>query len=420
MGPFVRAGDALLAGALAPPLPPRHPLLLGRLGVLGLRSAHSLACARFTGEKARALFAGLAAHSMLSLRAPGSAAFGLMLAAVGHVHGWPVVRGGSQKLADGLVSYLRSLGGEVETGMNVSSLDELPAASLRLLDLAPRGIVRVAGPVLPRRYLRGLERFRYGPGVCKVDWALDGPVPWRSPECARAATVHLGGTLDEVTAAEEAVARGEIPERPFVLVAQQSLFDPTRAPTGKHTLWAYCHVPSGSGVDMTERIERQIERFAPGFRDLVLARRTMSADDVERYNPNYVGGDINGGLQDLRQMFARPVARLVPYSTPSRDSSCARPRRRRAAACTGCAATSPRSRFFARSHEDGMREVGGSVTPRETTKALLACSLRSDGARTRELGASQAGVLVARSRPHGERRPTGELAAECWERCWGN
>jgi phytoene dehydrogenase-like protein len=318
MGPFVRSAAALLEGALVPPLPPRHPFLLARLGLLGLRPAANLARARFEEEKARGLFAGLAAHSMLSLRAPVSAAFGLMLGTVGHAYGWPLVRGGSQKLADGLVSYLRSLGGEVETGRTVESVDELPPARALLFDIGPRGVARVVGSRFPQRYLRRLERYRYGPGVFKVDWALDGPVPWRSPECARAGTVHLGSTLEEIVTSEAAATNGEHAERPFVLVAQQSPFDPSRAPEGKHTLWAYCHVPNGSTVDMTERIERQIERFAPGFRDLVLARSVMSAVDVERYNPNYVGGDINGGVQDVRQLFARPALRLTPYSTPAK------------------------------------------------------------------------------------------------------
>jgi phytoene dehydrogenase-like protein len=317
LGPFVRAADNLLTGALRPPIPPHHPLALARLGLHGLRPAAGLARSRFEGERARGLFAGLAAHSMLSLRAPVSASFGLMLAVVGHVFGWPVVRGGSQRLADGLVSLFRSLGGEIETGRSVESIDELPPARAVLLDLTPRGVVRVAGSRLPTRYRRQLERYRYGPGVFKVDWALDGPVPWTSAECARAGTVHLGGTLDEIAASEEGVARGEHPERPFVLVAQQSVFDAARAPAGKQALWAYCHVPNGSGVDMTERIERQIERFAPGFRDLVLARSVLSAPDFERYNPNYVGGDINGGLQDLRQLLMRPAPRLVPYTTPA-------------------------------------------------------------------------------------------------------
>jgi phytoene dehydrogenase-like protein len=317
VGPFVREADDLLGGALAPPLPPRNPVALARLGLHGLRSAAGLACSRFAEEPARALFAGLAAHSMLSLRAPASASFGIMLAVVGHAFGWPVVRGGSQKLADGLLSHLRSLGGEVETGRPVGSLAELPPARAVLLDLTPRSLLRVADSRLPSRYSRRLERYRYGPGAFKVDWALAGPVPWRSPECARAATVHLGGTLAEIAESEGSVARGEHPERPFVLVAQQSLFDQSRAPKGKQALWGYCHVPNGSTFDMLERIERQIERFAPGFRDLVLARSIRSPADFERCNPNYVGGDINGGLQDLRQLLARPAPRLVPYSTPA-------------------------------------------------------------------------------------------------------
>jgi phytoene dehydrogenase-like protein len=317
VGPFVREADDLLDGALAPPLPPRHPVALARLGLHGLRSAAGLARSRFAEEPGRALFAGLAAHSMLSLRAPASASFGIMLAVVGHAFGWPVVRGGSQKLADGLLSHLRSLGGEVETGRPVGSLAELPPARAVLLDLTPRALLRVADSRLPSRYARRLERYRYGPGAFKVDWALAGPVPWQSPECARAATVHVGGTLAEIAASEHSVSRGEHPERPFVLVAQQSLFDQSRAPKGKQALWGYCHVPNGSTFDMLERIERQIERFAPGFRDLVLARNVRSPADFERENPNYVGGDINGGLQDLRQLLARPAPRLVPYSTPA-------------------------------------------------------------------------------------------------------
>jgi phytoene dehydrogenase-like protein len=318
MAPFVRSADSLLAGALAPPVPPRRPLALARLGAIGIRSAAGLARSRFEGERARGLFGGLAAHSLLSLRAPVSASFGIMLATVGHAYGWPLVRGGSQRLADSLIACLSELGGEVELGRRVESLDELPPTGAVLLDLAPRGIAQVAGSRLPARYLRKLGRYRYGPGVFKVDWALDGPVPWAAPECGRAATVHLGAKLDEIMASEEAVARGEVPDRPFVLLAQQTLFDPSRAPEGKHTLWGYCHVPNGSGVDMTETIERQIERFAPGFRELVLARSVLGPAELERYNPNYVGGDINGGLQDLRQLVARPAFRLVPYRTPAR------------------------------------------------------------------------------------------------------
>ncbi len=314
--PLVRSAETTLAGALAPPVPPRHPLALARLGLHGLRSASGLARARFRGERARGLFAGLAAHSMLPLTAPASASFGLMLAVVAHGFGWPLVRGGSQRLADGLVLYLRSLGGEIETGRPVEALDDLPTARVVLLDLTPRGIARLAGSRFSPRYRRQLQKYRYGPGVFKLDWALDRPVPWRSSECSAAATVHLGATLREIEASAAAVSRGEHAERPFVLLAQQSLFDSTRAPAGKHTLWGYCHVPNGSTVDMTEQVEEQIERFAPGFRDVVISRSGMTAAEFDAYNPNYVGGDINGGSQDLRQLLARPAPRLVPYSTP--------------------------------------------------------------------------------------------------------
>ena len=315
-GPLVRDAARLLPAILGPLRPPLHPLALARFGLSALRSAHGLAHGLFEGERAQALLAGCAAHSMLSLRRPPSAAFGLVLALLGHLVGWPVARHGSQRIAEALAAHLRSLGGEVETGRRVGSLDELPPAQAVLLDLAPRGVLEVAGDRLPERYRRALARFRYGPGVFKLDWALDGPIPWRSPEAARAATVHLGGTLAEIAASEDAVAQGRHPERPYVLLVQASLFDSDRAPPGRHTAWGYCHVPNGSPVDMTAAIEAQIERFAPGFGDLVLARSAMGSAEVERRNPNYVGGDINGGRQDLRQLFTRPVARPVPYATP--------------------------------------------------------------------------------------------------------
>ena len=315
MAPLVERGDQLEPFLLGPGPFPRHPLAAARFAVLGLRSAVGLA-SRFEGERARALFAGLAAHSMLNLYRMPTASFGLVLALLAHRHGWPVVRGGSQKLADALGSYLRSLGGEIETGRHVDSLDELPPSDLTMLDVTPRQVLRIAGHRLPGRYLRALRRYRYGPGVFKVDWALDGPVPWRAEECLRAGTVHLGGTLEEIAASEDAVWRGEAPERPYVLAAQQSLFDETRAPDGKHTLWAYCHVPNGSRVDMTERIEAQVERFAPGFREQILDRSVRGPAEIERENENYVGGDINGGVQDLRQLYTRPAIRLNPYSTP--------------------------------------------------------------------------------------------------------
>jgi phytoene dehydrogenase-like protein len=243
---------------------------------------------------------------------------GLVLGALGHAVGWPLPRGGSQRVTDALVRHLGSLAGELITEARVESLDELPPSRLVMLDLTPRQVLRVAGARLPSRYRRALGRYRYGPGVFKVDLALDGPVPWRAPECGRAGTVHVGGTLAEIAASERAAWRGEHTERPYVLVAQQSLFDASRAPAGRHALWAYCHVPHGSTVDMTERIESQVERFAPGFRDRILARRTRGPAELEAENPNLVGGDIGGGAQDLGQLFARPVLRLVPYATPTR------------------------------------------------------------------------------------------------------
>jgi phytoene dehydrogenase-like protein len=314
--PLVRDADALATELLGPLRPPRHPLLLGRFGLSGIRSAVGLARSRFDGERARALLAGCSAHSMLSLRTPASAAFGIVLAVGAHAVGWPVARGGSQRLADALAAHLRSLGGGIETGRWVESLAALPPAGATLLDVTPRQLLRIAGPSLPGLYRRRLARYRYGPGVFKLDWALDGAIPWTAPEVARAGTVHLGGTLEEIAASEDDVWSGEHPERPFVLLVQATLFDDLRAPRGRHTAWAYCHVPSGSDRNMTAAIEAQVERFAPGFAERILDRSAMGPAEVERRNPNYVGGDINGGVQDLRQLFARPVARAVPYTTP--------------------------------------------------------------------------------------------------------
>ncbi len=317
-GPLAADAETLFAELLAPPHPPRHPLLLARFGLSGVRSAVGLARSRFEGERARALLAGCCAHSMLSLRAPVSAAFGIVLALTAHAVGWPVARGGSQRLTEALAAHLRSLGGTLETRRRVDSLDELPAGGSQpvLLDVTPRELVRLAGPRLPDVYRRRLRGFRHGPGVFKLDWALDGPIPWTAPEVARAGTVHLGATLEEIAESEEAATRGRHHERPFVLLVQPSVFDPTRAPAGRHTAWAYCHVPTGSVRDMTAAIEGQVERFAPGFRDLIAARSAMDSAELERRDRNYIGGDINGGTQDLRQLFTRPVVRPVPYSTP--------------------------------------------------------------------------------------------------------
>ncbi len=307
----------LLAPMLLGPLPmPHHPLALAQMGLRAIWPARHFANLLFREARAKALFAGLAAHAILPLEAPLTAAFGLMLGTLGHAVGWPLPRGGSQQIANALGAYLRALGGEIVVDQPVSSLDELPPARAVLLDLTPRQLLQLAGTRLPNGYRRQLECYRYGMGVFKIDYALAGPVPWRAEDCRRAGTVHLGGTLDEIAASERTIAQGYHPQQPYVLVAQQSLFDETRAPAGKETLWAYCHVPNGSTVDMTDAIEAQIERFAPGFRDLVLARHVTNTVGLEAYNANYIGGDINGGAQDWRQFWSRPVLRLNPYTTP--------------------------------------------------------------------------------------------------------
>jgi phytoene dehydrogenase-like protein len=318
MGPLVHDWHRLAEDILGPLRFPRHPIALTRFGVKALLSASVLAKLAFKEERARAIFAGMAAHSMLPMERPPTASFGLVLATLAHVVGWPVARGGSQQIANAMASYFCSLGGEIATGRLVESLADLPTAQAVLFDVTPRQLLRIAGDSLPSGYRRQLRRYRYGPGVFKIDWALDGPVPWKAGECARAGTVHLGGTIEEIAASERAIWHGQHHERPFVLLAQQSLFDATRAPDGKHTVWAYCHVPHGSTLDMTERIEGQVERFAPGFRDRVLARHTMSAPEMQHYNPNYIGGDINGGIQDVRQLFTRPTINLTPYRTPAK------------------------------------------------------------------------------------------------------
>ena len=318
MGPLSTQWDALAPELLAPLHLPRHPLAMARFGLMAIRSASGFAQGRFRGDRARAVFAGIAGHSILPLERTATAAIGLVLGALTHAVGWPLPRGGSRRIADALAAHLRSLGGEIRTGSPVESLDARPPARAVLCDVTPRQLLKLAGDRLRGRYRRGLERYRYGPAAFKLDFALSGPIPWKAAECARAATVHLGGTLDEIAASEAAVGRGEHPDRPFVLLVQPSLFDASRAPAGRHTVWAYCHVPNGSTFDMRARIEAQIERFAPGFRDLVLARSVLTPARLQELNANYVGGDINGGAQDLGQMFTRPVARIVPYSTPVR------------------------------------------------------------------------------------------------------
>ena len=318
MGPLAAEWDALAPELLAPLHLPRRPLALARFGLKAIRSASGLAKARFRGERAQAVFAGIAGHSILPLERPATAAIGLVLGVLTHAVGWPLPRGGSRRIAEALAAHLRSLGGEIRTGSPVESLDALPPARAVLCDVTPRQLLNLAGGRLRGRYRRALESYRYGPAAFKLDFALSGSIPWKAAECARAATVHLGGTLAEIAASEAAVGRGEHPDRPFVLLVQPSLFDSSRAPTGRHTAWAYCHVPNGSTFDMRARIEAQIERFAPGFRDLVLARSVLTPARLQDLNANYVGGDINGGAQDLGQMFTRPAARIVPYSTPVR------------------------------------------------------------------------------------------------------
>ncbi len=317
MDPFVSRWQHLFADALGPLKPPRHPLLLARFGMLGLLPATWLARSAFRGARARALFAGIAGHVTLSPRRPPSAAFGLMLAVSGHAVGWPMPRGGAGSIARALTSYLHSLGVQIETNAPVHSLDELPPARAVLLNLTPRQILRVAGDQLPASYRQQLERFEYGLGTFKVDWALDAPIPWRSSDVARAGTVHLGGTLEEIDAGRQSEVSGQPAERPLVLLAQPTLFDPSRAPEGKHVAWAYCHLPNGSTFNMTERIEAQIERFAPGFRDRIIGRHTMGPAALEQHNANLIGGDINGGEVTLRQLFFRPALRPVPYATPA-------------------------------------------------------------------------------------------------------
>ncbi len=317
IGPFVRRPAPLFAEILAPLNHlPRHPLLLARFGLPALLPATRLAPIAFRGPRAAALFAGVAAHSGLALQEPLTAAFGLVMLISAHVDGWPFARGGSATVAAAMAQRLAALGGELRCGQRVRSVEELPPAGAVLLDLVPQGVLDVAGPRLPRGYSAQLRRYRPGPGVFKLDWTLDGPIPWRANECRLGGTVHLGGALAEIAAGERAVARGRNPERPFVILTQPTLFDPRRAPTGKQIAWAYCHVPNGSTEDRTEAIERQVERFAPGFRDLIRGRQAWSPAELQAHELNCVGGDINGGRQDWRQFITRPAARWTPYSTP--------------------------------------------------------------------------------------------------------
>ena len=314
IGPLAAHWNFLTEEILGPIGIPKHPLVMARFGLHALQPASRLARSNFESETGRALFAGVAAHSILPLEFWGTSAIGLVLSAAAHGKGWPIPKGGSQKIADAMASYLRSLGGKIVTGTRVRSLKDLPPSKIILCDLSPRGLLQIAGESFPASYRRALENYRHGPGVFKVDWALGGPIPWKAPSCGQAGTIHLGGTISEITISERDCWNNMISEKPFVLLTQSSLFDPSRAPAGSHTAWAYCHVPNGCTQDMTERIEAQVERFAPGFRESILARSTKSPAALERENSNLIGGDITGGANLLSQLLLRPTRRL--YATP--------------------------------------------------------------------------------------------------------
>ena len=315
--PLVRDWEILAPQLLGPIRFPHHPFAMARFGLHAIRSASRFLRSRFKEDRTRAFFAGAVAHSCLSLDRVGTTAFGLVLLTLGHYGGWPVPRGGSQQISNAMAAYLEKLGGEIVTGVRVQSLKDLAPSACVLFDVTPRQLLKIISERLPANFKNKLGGYKYGPGVFKMDWALDGPVPWRAPECTQAATVHLGGSLAEIEASEAAVWEEKCTDRPYVLVAQSSLFDSSRAPGGKHTLWAYCHVPNGSTIDMTERIENQIERFAPGFRSRILARNALSPAQMETLNANLVGGDINGGAALITQLFTRPTVRT--YRTPLKD-----------------------------------------------------------------------------------------------------
>jgi phytoene dehydrogenase-like protein len=314
--PFVRHARELLQMIMGPPRLPRHPLLLERFAWRAFLPATTVVRRLLKDRDARTLFAGAAAHSLLSLDEPGSSAFGLLMLASAHAGGWPIARGGSASVAQAMIRRLEELGGRVECGVAVTSVEQLPPHKAALLDVAVPDVLSIAGSRLPDSYRSKLQRFRPGPGIFKLDWTLDAPIPWRAPDCSRAGTVHLGGTWEEIAASEGEVARGRHPVRPFVLLTQPTLFDNSRAPAGKHVAWAYCHVPNGSDRDMSDAIEAQVERFAPGFRDVVRARKAWSPAALQRLNRNLVGGDIMGGRNDIRQLLFRPVVSLNPYATP--------------------------------------------------------------------------------------------------------
>lgn len=319
-GGMKRTVEMLLPELLGPLLKfPRHPFHMAKFGLAGMRSAAGLARSKFKSDEGQGMFCGHAAHSVLPLEKPFTAAVGMMLATTGHMVGWPVAVGGSQSLANALGRYFEALGGEIVVDCKVEDLEALPKAQAYLFDTSPKGLIAIAGDLLPEGYLNSLQRFRFGPGVFKLDLALSGPIPWTNPHCRQAGTVHLGGSLAEMVESEQACWEGRVAERPFVLLSQQSIPDPTRAPAGQHTCWAYCHTPPHFEGDLTGTILRQIERFAPGFRDLIIGSHAMNPRDLVAYNPNYVGGDIIGGVQDLVQMVRRPIFSADPYATPVKN-----------------------------------------------------------------------------------------------------
>ncbi|WP_242696333.1 phytoene desaturase family protein [Longitalea luteola] len=315
--PLLQSWPQIAADILGPLQFPRHPWLLAQFGLKALTSASYLS-GKFRTDKAKGLWGGMAAHSIQPLTNAATSAISLVLMAAGHLKGWPLPKGGSISIANAMASYFLSIGGKIETGNYVRSLDQLPASKAVLLDVTPRQLLQIAGNRFSSFYTRQLQRYRYGMGVFKIDWALREPIPFTAPECRQAGTVHIGNKIDEIMESERLSSVGIHPEKPFVLLAQPSLFDISRAPANKHTAWAYCHVPHGSTVDMTTAIENQVERFAPGFKDCILARHTMNTAQMETYNPNYIGGDINGGIIDLRQLYTRPAMRWSPYTTPAK------------------------------------------------------------------------------------------------------
>lgn len=315
--PLVNQWPLIIKNILGPLHFPKHPFALAQFGINALQSAKNIS-KKFKTIEARGLWAGMAAHAIQPLTNTASAAIGLVLMAAAHLRGWPIPKGGSQKIADALASYFISLGGKVETNRYIHSLNQLPSSKAVFFDVTPKQLLEIAGHTFSPLYTWQLKKYRYGMGVFKIDWALDAPIPFTAQECQKAGTVHLGNTFEEIAASEQDTNNGKHPEKPFVLLAQPSLFDHSRAPEGKHTAWAYCHVPHGSTKDMTEAIEKQVERFAPGFCKTIIAKHTMNTAQIESYNPNYIGGDINGGVIDIGQLFTRPALRLSPYRTSSK------------------------------------------------------------------------------------------------------